>query len=158
MHLMKRTLGLTLVLALAANADAGTTKGRGGGQSGDTTIGGNAQDGTPTGVADKGIFTYNRAKSSYTANLDCVRVDGSTTYFSGMIKVASKAARTALGILPGFTYIYGEFFDAGEPEQDSFELLLMNPDDFEEDPATYCETDRDGQAYDLTEGNLQVNN
>ena len=33
----------------------------------------------------------------------------------------------------------------------------MNPSDYQEDPATYCETARDGQFYDLTEGNLQVN-
>ena len=103
-----------------------------------------------------GTFTFNNtSRASYTADIDCVRVDGNTTYFSGVIRVASKIARSLFGILPGFTYIYGELIDGGEPEADSFELLLLSPDGLE-DPAAYCETDRAGTAYDLTSGNLQV--
>ena len=148
---------LASTILLAGSASAGTTKGTGGGKSGTVTIGGNAQDGTPTGTADKGTFTFNDTnRSSYTASLDCVRTTGDTTFFSGVIRIASRIARQTLGILPGFTYVYGEFYDSGEPNvADTFELLLINPDG-SEDPALYCETDRAGQTYALDSGNLQV--
>ncbi len=148
-------LALGLTVGLVATASAGPSKGTGGGKSGTTTIGVTAIDGTAQ-TPDMGMFTYNNtSRASYTAGIDCVRVEGNTTYFSGVIRVASRIARSMFGILPGFTYVYGELVDGGEPATDSFELLLLSPDG-EEDPAAYCQTDRDGTVHSLTAGNLQV--
>ena len=152
-----RVLSLLVVLSLLSlPVSAAPTKGAGGGKSGTTTVGGNAQDGTATGTADSGSFTFNDTnRTSYTATVDCARVEGNVTYFSGIVRVASRLAQ-AMGITPGFTYVYGEYVDDGEPATaDSFELLTINPDG-SEDPATYCESDRSGTVYPLTSGNIQV--
>ncbi len=146
-------LYLLLALVLAAAATAGPAKGTGGGKAGTSTIGGAAIDST-TNTPDMGTFTYNDTKrTSYTATIDCVRVEGNSTFFSGVIRVASKLARS-MGIQPGLTHVYGQYYDGGEPEQDWLNLTLMYPDP--EESTNYCEDGFEGSYYDLTHGNLQV--
>ena len=153
-----RTIAVAALVVLAAsNVHAGKVAGTGGGKSGTTQVGGNAQDGTPIGTTDKGTWSFNETnKISYVADVDCVVTDGNRTYFSGVMRVVSRTATNVYGWLPGTTYVWGVIWDNGEPEEDHVELEYITPDPG--DDTNYCnQTEQPGaDYYDLSHGNLQT--